>query len=107
MVIIRAALAGGSNVNDHPRAWWGDGWLEAVRGEATVYGGHMTVGSGVGKKDGGDAAQQQQQEPVKRVEDTTQPGLPLGEEEDETPTDEHAALGEVEESTDEHAVVPG
>lgn len=68
----------------------------------------MTVGSGVGKKDGGDAAQQQQkqQEPVKRVEDTTQPGLPLGEE-DETPTDEHAALGEVEESTDEHAVVPG
>lgn len=65
----------------------------------------MTVGSGVGKKDGGDAAQQQQ-EPVKRVEDTTQPGVPLGEE-DETPTDEHAALGEVEESTDEHAVVPG
>jgi hypothetical protein len=65
----------------------------------------MTVGSGVGKKDGGDAAQQHE-EPVKRVEDTTQPGLPLGEA-DEAPTDEHVAFGEVEESTDEHAVVPG
>lgn len=42
--------------------------------------------------------------PAKKVEDTTQPGLPLGDEDDEIPTDEHAALGDTEESTDEHAV---
>lgn len=65
----------------------------------------MTVGSDVGKKNGGDAEQQEQQ-PVKRVDDTTQPGVPLGED-DDTPTDEHAALGDTEESTDEHAVIPG
>ncbi|MEW5740784.1 MAG: hypothetical protein AB1938_17785 [Myxococcota bacterium] len=42
--------------------------------------------------------------PEKRVEDTTQPGLPLGDN-DDVPTDEHAALGDTEEATDEHAVL--
>lgn len=61
----------------------------------------MTQGSGAGPKEKKDP---KDQEAVQRVEDTTQPGLPLGDAEEE-PTDEHAALGEVEESTDEHAVV--
>lgn len=55
--------------------------------------GRMTVGSDEGTN------------PGQRIEDTTQPGMPLGEEGDETPTDEHAALGDTEESTDEHAAL--
>ncbi len=42
--------------------------------------------------------------PVKKVGDTTQPGLPLGDN-DDVPTDEHAALGDSDADTDEHAAV--
>lgn len=48
----------------------------------------MTVGSDEGTN------------PGQRIEDTTQPGMPLGEEGDETPTDEHAALDEGAEPAD-------
>ncbi|MEW6433739.1 MAG: hypothetical protein AB1730_19705 [Myxococcota bacterium] len=61
----------------------------------------MTQDSGSGRKE---QKTSKDQEPGQRVEDTTQPGLPLGDAQEE-PTDEHAALGEAEESTDEHAVV--
>ena len=51
----------------------------------------------------GSQQQEPKSPPAERVDDTTQPGLPLGEGE-EVETDEHAALGDTEESTDEHAV---
>jgi hypothetical protein len=51
-----------------------------------------------------DRAMGDKPEPAKRVEVTTQPGLPLGEDED-APTDEHPALGDTEETTDEHLAV--
>jgi hypothetical protein len=76
-----------------------------VRLGGTVYDPRMAFGPWQrGPPEGGPP--ESDDELTRAPDEQTQPGVPLGEDE-EVPTDEHAALGDADDRTDEHAALKG